>query len=248
MASAHSRTSRTTCAVTLRWSIRPSAGVRATSVRPENGGGYAVETTVGIFRARTVVVATGLLQQPRVPSFAAQLPGNVQQMHASRYRNPSSLPVGNVLVVGLAKSGPPDRGGIEQRSATGVPLLWYDSCRLLGRYRGKSKAWWVLALGLPVFARAVAGEDHFVADPGGGHEYNPHQFARDGMTLLGSRDRCARFNVEVAPNLYDCFGRPTGPRQISEEWWTSMCFGNTWTYPTSHRLRCCIGYRQQVIL
>lgn len=177
-------------------------GVRATSVRPENGGGYAVETTAGTISARTVVVATGLLQQPRVPSFAAQLPGNVQQMHASRYRNPSNLPVGNVLVVGTGQSGCPIAEELNNGQRR-VYLSLGTTGRAPGRYRGKSKAWWVPALGLPVFAEDGLAKSPLAADPGGGREYNPHQFARDGMTLLGRVIGARDSTLEVAPNLYD---------------------------------------------
>ena len=72
-----------------------------------------------------------------------------------------------------------------------------------GRYRGKSKAWWVPALGLPVFAEDGLAKSPLAADPGGGREYNPHQFARDGMTLLGRVIGARGSTLEVAPNLYD---------------------------------------------
>lgn len=68
--------------------------------------GFAAQTSRGRVRARQVVVATGPFQAPRIPSIAAQVPGDVPQLHSAHYRNPRQLPRGSqILVVGAANSG-----------------------------------------------------------------------------------------------------------------------------------------------
>jgi putative flavoprotein involved in K+ transport len=55
--------------------------------------------------ADNVVVATGVMQKPYVPSFAPELDPRVRQLHSDEYRNLSQLQDGPVLVVGASHSG-----------------------------------------------------------------------------------------------------------------------------------------------
>ena len=57
------------------------------------------------FEADNVVVATGVMQVPHVPSFAPELDAGITQLHSSDYRNLSQLQEGPVLVVGASHSG-----------------------------------------------------------------------------------------------------------------------------------------------
>jgi putative flavoprotein involved in K+ transport len=57
------------------------------------------------WEADQVVVATGAYQRHRVPAFAAELDQAIVQLDTSRYRNPSQLRPGGVLVVGAGNSG-----------------------------------------------------------------------------------------------------------------------------------------------
>ena len=57
------------------------------------------------FEADNVVVASGGYHVPRVPDFATALDPAIVQMHSSRYRRPSQLQEGDVLVVGAGNSG-----------------------------------------------------------------------------------------------------------------------------------------------
>ena len=54
---------------------------------------------------RQVVVATGAYQSPRVPTFAKDLDPAIHQVHTKHYHNPSQLPIGDTLVVGVGNSG-----------------------------------------------------------------------------------------------------------------------------------------------
>lgn len=71
----------------------------------KNGERYVVTAGDSQFEADNVVVATGVMQVPVVPEFAAELDPGIRQLHADDYRNPAHLQDGAVLVVGAAHSG-----------------------------------------------------------------------------------------------------------------------------------------------
>jgi putative flavoprotein involved in K+ transport len=67
--------------------------------------GFLLVTPDGRHRARTVVVATGDANEPKVPPLAAELPSQLIQLHSAYYFSPDDLPPGAVLVVGGGQSG-----------------------------------------------------------------------------------------------------------------------------------------------
>ena len=69
------------------------------------GGRYVVESGGSRFEADNVVVATGFYGVPSVPEFASELDPRIVQMHSSKYRDPSQLEPGGVLLVGAGNSG-----------------------------------------------------------------------------------------------------------------------------------------------
>ena len=81
-------------------------GVRVTGVWPaDDGRGFRITTDDGDYEATQVVVATGAYERPRVPDFAGDMDPAIMQMHSSRFRSPSQLRDGRVLVVGASNSG-----------------------------------------------------------------------------------------------------------------------------------------------
>lgn len=70
-----------------------------------SGGGYLLETSDGAIEADVVVVATGPNTHPNIPASASELSKSIVQVHSSDYRNPASVPDGDVLVVGAGTSG-----------------------------------------------------------------------------------------------------------------------------------------------
>jgi putative flavoprotein involved in K+ transport len=64
-----------------------------------------LETSDGQIEAVVVVIATGPNTLPNIPVGAAELAPAVVQVHSSDYRNPASVPEGDVLVVGAGTSG-----------------------------------------------------------------------------------------------------------------------------------------------
>src|ERR1051326_8536274 len=77
---------------------------RVTSVRPTDAG-YLVTTDRGDWHARTVVVASGACNIPRVPKLAEAVPSAVGMLTPVGYRNPDRLEPGGVLVVGASATG-----------------------------------------------------------------------------------------------------------------------------------------------
>lgn len=69
------------------------------------GRQYRVTATRGTWEARAVVFATGHCDVPYRPPSADAMAMSITQLHSSEYRNPASLPVGNILVVGASSSG-----------------------------------------------------------------------------------------------------------------------------------------------
>jgi putative flavoprotein involved in K+ transport len=120
-------------------------GVRVTRLAPA-GDGWALATDDGDLRARTVVVATGDQNVPRVPALAGRLPGRVAQLHAAGYRSPGQLPEGAVLVVGSAQSGCQIA---EDLLAGGrrVVLATSPAGRVPFRHRGRDILEWLIEAG-----------------------------------------------------------------------------------------------------
>jgi putative flavoprotein involved in K+ transport len=87
-----------------RFGLPVRTGVRVDRVRRE-GERFVASAGERRWESRNVVVATGGCQAPVVPGFADQLADDIVQLHSSDYRNPSQLPPGPVLVVGVGNSG-----------------------------------------------------------------------------------------------------------------------------------------------
>jgi putative flavoprotein involved in K+ transport len=67
--------------------------------------GFVVRTDAQTYAVNNIVVASGPHQEPRVPSFAAELDPSIRQMHSVEYRNAAQIQPGGVLVVGAGNSG-----------------------------------------------------------------------------------------------------------------------------------------------
>jgi putative flavoprotein involved in K+ transport len=105
-----------------------------------------VVTNHGVWMARSVVIATGFCDVPRVPSFGRELSTDITQLVPSDYRNPSQLPAGNVLVVGASATGA--QIAEELRTAgREVTLAVGTHGRLPRRYRGRDSLSWLIDMG-----------------------------------------------------------------------------------------------------
>ena len=171
--------------------------------------GFILQTNQGGIRAANVVIATGGFQRPKMPVFRSKLTGSVHQIHSSEYHNPQSLPSGAVLVVGSGQSGCQIAEELYQQGRN-VYLSTGRAPRMPRRYRGKDIFFWGDKLG--IFDRTVdqltSPAQRFVANPqftgkDGGRALNLHQFALDGVRLLGHLQDADGTRLAIANDLKD---------------------------------------------
>lgn len=177
----------------------------------EDGRGYQVRTSRGTFQAKNVVMATGSFQKPKVPSYARDIPAGIGQLHSGKYRNPDQLEDGAVLVIGGAQSGLQIAEELYQDGRK-VHLCTCSAPRAPRRYRGRDIVAWLVDTGfwdqtpdqLPSPKARLAGNPQ-VTGKNGGHTLNLHQFARDGVCLLGHiagvEDGKVLFQPDLKENL-----------------------------------------------
>jgi putative flavoprotein involved in K+ transport len=83
----------------------PVRSASAVEMLSRDDARYVVRVGDRRLLADNVVVATGVMQKPHVPSFAPELDPRIRQLHSNDYRNLSQLQDGPVLVVGASHSG-----------------------------------------------------------------------------------------------------------------------------------------------
>lgn len=178
-----------------------------------DGNGYQVTTGSGIFQAKNVVMATGTFQKPKIPVFSANIPAGILQLHSGHYRNPNQLPAGAVLVVGSGQSGMQITEELCQ-SGRMVYLCVGSTPRIPRRYRGRDIISWLVDTGffgqtvdkLPSPKARLASNPH-VSGKDGGHSLNLHQFARDGVRLLGHLAGAQDGKVMLKPDLEETLAK-----------------------------------------
>jgi putative flavoprotein involved in K+ transport len=175
-----------------------------------NGGGYLVATDNGTFEASNVIVATGMFQRPKLPIFSSSMPAHIDQIHSGSYRNPEALSPGAVLVVGSGQSGAQIAEEL-YKSGRKVYLSIGSAGRGPRRYRGKDITKWfslMSELGERTVDDLSSPQAKFAANPivsgaNGGHSLNLHQFARDGVVLLGRLKGVSDDRIMLEPDLHD---------------------------------------------
>jgi putative flavoprotein involved in K+ transport len=201
-----------------RFQLPVHCNTRVEAIAPVNGRGYLVTSPGRTFEAQNVVVATGFEQRLRVPPTAASLSPRITQVHSSQYRNPECLPAGAVLVVGSAQSGCQIAEELYQHGRQ-VFLSIGGAGRAPRRYRGKDVVEWLYQIGffdltpdkLPVPREKFAAPH--VSGTKGGHTLHLHQFARDGVTLLGHFEGASQTMIAIAPDLHERLARVDGFEQ-----------------------------------
>jgi putative flavoprotein involved in K+ transport len=199
-----------------RYHLPVRCNTRVLSVEAMDGAGYLVRTEGRTIRADNVVVATGYEQLPKIPPFAAGITPEVMQIHSGRYRNPGVLPDGAVLVVGTAQSGCQIAEELCDSGRRVYLATGGSAGRAPRRYRGRDTVAWLYEMGFfdrtaeqfP-FPREKFAAPH-VSGTKGGHTLNLHQFARDGVTLLGHLRGTTGDRLVFAPDLHENLGRIDG--------------------------------------
>lgn len=162
-------------------------GVEVKSVtRLKHDSGFNVETSVGDFRAKYVVAATGPFQKPAIPPVVPDT-YSINQLHSSDYHNSAQLPDGAVLVVGAGSSGVQIAADL-RKAGRDVYLSVGEHDRPPRRYRGRDNVWWLGVLGKWDLATPPAGAEHVtiaVSGFDGGKTVDFRDLANSGITLLG---------------------------------------------------------------
>ncbi len=117
-----------------------------TSVR-KDGEEYEVVTDRGVWSCRSVVLATGGFNLPKVPPIAAALPTSIDSVTPLDYRRPSDLREGGVLVVGVSATGVQLAEEIH-RSGRPVTVSVGEHVRMPRVYRGRDIRYWYEITGL----------------------------------------------------------------------------------------------------
>jgi len=181
-----------------RFGLPVRIGVTVTRVgRSDGGGRYLVvgEMSEGeqlTYETDSVVIASGILQSPRLPAVSSKIPDGVVQLHTGSYKAPDELPDGAVLVVGGGQSGAQI---VEDLHGAGRTVYFSISKapRLPRRYRGRDFMDWWLEMGLwdvetdDVDDPTVLTTTNPLVSGVGplGHSVSYQQLARDGVQLMG---------------------------------------------------------------
>jgi putative flavoprotein involved in K+ transport len=170
--------------------------------------GFEVETSQGNMTADHVVVATGGYHVPRIPSAGRALSADVLQVHSAAYRNPESLPEGEVLVVGTGQSGCQIAEDLHLAGRK-VHLCVGPAPRVARRYRGRDVVEWLHLMGYydipysdhPSKDTVRDRANHYVTGRDGGHDIDLRQFALEGMRLYGPLQSIRGDVLEFGPGL-----------------------------------------------
>ena len=155
------------------------SGVRVLHLAPGPNATYDLGTDHGTWRSRSVVLATGPHGVPLVP--ASVRTTEVAVVTSDRYRNPTRLPPGGVLVVGASASGVQIADELV-RSGRDVVLSVGRHTRVPRRYRGMDIFWWLTVTGR--LARTIVE----VRDPDAARRETSMQLVGRGMDDVAAHD------------------------------------------------------------
>lgn len=226
---------------------------RVTSVELVDSQSYRVQTPGRTYEANNVVIATGFFQQPKIPPFATAFSPDIKQLHSSTYREPESLPTGAVLVVGTGQSGCQIAEELYQHGRK-VFLSTGSAGRLPRRYRGKDIIDWLNRCGvfdltpeqLPPGMGKFEGIPH-LSGTNEGHTLNLHQFACDGVVLLGHLQGASGDRVRFAPDLYDNLAKADQFEREALNMINDYIHANGLNAPMEEVIQLSDGYEQPVI-
>src|SRR5260370_2561350 len=121
-------------------------GILVSNLRADDSGALANKSSRADYFADEVVVATGGYHVETIPRIAERFPPTVKQLHSAEYRNPGSLPAGEVLVIGSGQSGCQIAEDLHLAGRQ-VHLCVGGAPRTARRYRGKDVVVWLHQMG-----------------------------------------------------------------------------------------------------
>ncbi|MEH6564794.1 MAG: MSMEG_0569 family flavin-dependent oxidoreductase [Halopseudomonas sp.] len=190
--------------------VKPPAktGVTVLRVKPRPQGGYLIHTNDGDFTAEQVIIASGGYQVPIIPRLAERVPVEILQIHSEQYRNPDSLPAGNVLVVGSGQSGAQIAEDLHLAGRK-VYLAVGDAPRCARFYRGRDVVEWLHDMNYynisveshPLREGVRDNTNHYLTGRDGGRDIDLRRFATEGMELFGLLTELEGTTLRFAPDL-----------------------------------------------
>jgi putative flavoprotein involved in K+ transport len=186
-------------------------GIEVTSLEPGDDGGFLLGTSAGELWARTAVLGTGAYQRPSRPVGADALPASLLQLDVDKYRNPTDLPSGRVLVVGSGQSGCQIAEELHE-AGRDVFLACGKASWAPRRLGDRDTVWWAAETGfldaplssLPSSGARLAANVQATGH-GGGHDLHYRTLRRMGVTLLGHflgvEGRRARFAPDLGKSV-----------------------------------------------
>ncbi|MCA1993977.1 MAG: NAD(P)-binding domain-containing protein, partial [Coleofasciculus sp. S288] len=184
-------------------------GVEVLKLRKNGSQGvFELTTSIGVYTADQVVVASGSYHLPKVPKIAERLPETIVQLHSSEYKSPQLLPDKSVLVVGTGQSGCQIAEDLHLAGKK-VHLCVGGAPRSPRRYRGKDVVDWLDQMGYydlsidehPQKEKVRNKANHYVTGRDGGREIDLRQFALEGMQLHGRLKNISSGNLEFWSDL-----------------------------------------------
>jgi putative flavoprotein involved in K+ transport len=186
----------------------PAPGGSAGGALAPNKMAFDIRTSTGAMTADQVVVATGSYHVTKVPAFPDPIPGDIVQLHSADYRNPGSLPEGDVLVVGSGQSGCQIAEDLHLAGRR-VHLCVGNAPRCARRHRGKDVVEWLDQMGyydIPIDRHPNREQvrdrtNHYVTGRDGGRDIDLRKFALGGMRLYGPLASVRGSVIDLAPGL-----------------------------------------------
>ncbi len=182
-------------------------GVEVLKVQRNSDDRFELTTSIGNYTADQVVIASGSYHSPKIPRLSERFPQTIQQLHASEYKNPQSLP-DTVLVVGTGQSGCQIAEDLHLAGKT-VHLSVGSAPRSPRLYRGKDVVDWLDQMGYydlsiddhPQKETVRNKANHYVTGRDGGREIDLRHFAQEGMNLYGRLQHVSETAIEFENNL-----------------------------------------------
>lgn len=199
-----------------------------------DGDEFVLATPDGKMRARTVVVATGGYQRAHRPALSDEVPAGVTQLVTEEYRNPGTLPPGNVLVVGSGQTG---CQLAEELHAAGRRVFlscgrapWYPR-----RMGGHDAVWWIVETGWwqRTLDQLPSPAGRFLSNPvttghGGGHDLHLRTLRAMGVELLGRYAGAEDGKVHFADDLKQSCDGGDELARVFKKWMDALCERKGW--------------------
>lgn len=159
------------------------------------------------YHSRQIIICSGNQNAKKLPAFTNNISTDIKQLHASEYRNASSLPDGAVLVVGSAQSG----CQITEDLLDAGKKVYLSTCavaRIPRRYRGTDIMDWLIKVGFFDMKTADVTDPRMFYMPAPqvsgtgkyGHTVSLQHLARMGTVILGRMESADRENAFFMSN------------------------------------------------